>query len=65
MINCVMDWKNNFSKEILKSLGGDPMQRKDPLENKTISELIKCPGEKKCDENAGEWALRHQTDLQT
>ncbi|GBF33856.1 hypothetical protein DCCM_2967 [Desulfocucumis palustris] len=41
------------------------MKKKDPLDNKTISELVKCPGDKKCDENAGIWALRHQTDLQT
>lgn len=39
--------------------------KKDPTEKKPVSEIVKCSGVKKCDENAGEWALRHQTDLQT
>lgn len=39
--------------------------KKNKEDERDIWKAVKCAGQEKCDEEAGEWALRHQTDLQT
>ena len=39
--------------------------KRDFEKEKPVQEIVKCAGKKKCDEDDGKWALRHQTDIQT